>query len=87
VWITARRDSAFRRPRDDTLLVRWRPVAKDGADLPARDRAPRPARQVLGMGETYDFELVPERRGDLRVEVRAAILQERLFVRIPIRVE
>jgi FtsP/CotA-like multicopper oxidase with cupredoxin domain len=87
VWITARRDSAFQRPRDDTLLVRWRPLAKDGADLPERERTPRLARQVIGMGETYDFELVPERRGDLRVEVRAAILRERLFVRVPIRVE
>jgi FtsP/CotA-like multicopper oxidase with cupredoxin domain len=84
VWLTARRDSSFAGDRD-SLVVRWLPIAKDGADLPSTVRNPRPARQIVGMGETYDFEYLPTRRGLLRLEVRAAAGQ--LFVRVPIRVE
>jgi hypothetical protein len=40
------------------------------------------------MGETYDFELTPQRRGQvLRIEVRSLGPQGRLFARIPIRVD
>ncbi len=53
VTLTARPDSLAGLP--DTMLVRWEPVAKDGADLPAGARAPRVARQIVGMGETYDY--------------------------------
>jgi len=42
-------------------------MAKDGADLPATQAAIRPARLMIGVGETYDFELTPESPGDLRV--------------------
>jgi hypothetical protein len=38
------------------------------------------------MGETYDFQFVPERRGNLRIEVRQAGPQGRLLVRAPILV-
>ena len=86
VWITGRADSAFQRPAD-TLVAMWRPVAKDGADLPVADRVLRPARQTISMGETYDFEFTPQRPGAMRIEIRAQILRERLFVRIPLKVE
>ena len=86
VWVTARPDSAFRNLRD-TLVATWRPLAKDGAELPAAARTTRRARQIVSMGETFDFEFVPERRGALRVEVRGAGPQGRLLVRAPIRVE
>jgi len=92
VWLTARPDSAFINP-DDTMLVRWRPVAKDGADLPAAARGERPAHQIVSMGETYDFEYVPRQRGTLRLEVRTANpppgfgKSGKLLVRVPIRVE
>jgi hypothetical protein len=39
------------------------------------------------MGETYDYEIVPARKGELRLEVRQAGQQGRLLVRAPIRVE
>ncbi len=84
-WLTARPDSSFSNLRD-SLVVQWRPLAKDGADLPAA-QLPRHAEQIVSMGETYDFELVPARRGDLRLEVRNAGPQGRLLVRAPIRVE
>jgi manganese oxidase len=92
VWITARPDSLFIN-RDDSMVVRWRPIAKDGADLPAAARAERLARQIVSMGETYDFEYTPSRRGILRLEVRAANPPPGfgapgvLLARVPIRVE
>lgn len=49
--------------------VRWRAVAKDGADLPAAQAVERDARQIISVGETYDFEFEPATRGDLRLEV------------------
>ena len=51
----------------DTVPVVWRAVAKDGADLPRTQATVRPARQILGVGETYDFELTPEELGELRI--------------------
>jgi len=87
VWVTTRPDSSFRNLRD-TMVVRWRPIAKDGADLPPAARVERLARQIVSMGETYDFELTPQRRGQvLRIEVRGAAPQGRLLVRVPIRVD
>lgn len=49
--------------------VRWRPLSKDGAELPPAQMAPRAARQVIGVGETYDFEYTPALAGELRLEV------------------
>jgi FtsP/CotA-like multicopper oxidase with cupredoxin domain len=49
--------------------VRWRAVAKDGADLPPAQSVDREARQVVSVGETYDFEFEPNTKGDLRLEV------------------
>jgi FtsP/CotA-like multicopper oxidase with cupredoxin domain len=85
VYLTARPDSSLENLRD-TMLVQWRPVAKDGADLPERSRALRPAQQLVSIGETYDFEFEPRTRGELRLEVRP-VSAGRLFVRVPVRVE
>lgn len=88
--LTARSDPAPT-SGDDSLVVRWRPLAKDGADLPDAARAERPARQVVGMGETYDFEFTPRNKGTLHLEVRGAgpafPRGRRPFLRVPIRVE
>jgi manganese oxidase len=48
----------------------WKPLAKDGATLPAGQTAPRPARQRVTVGETYDFEIQPARSQGLWLEVR-----------------
>ena len=85
VYLTARPDSSFANLLD-TMLVRWRPLAKDGADLPERERTLRLAQQAVSIGETYDFEFQPLQRGQLRLEVRPPS-QGRLTVRVPIRVE
>lgn len=44
--------------------VKWRPVAKDGADLPHEQAAERDAIQIISVGETYDFEFAPKEPGD-----------------------
>jgi FtsP/CotA-like multicopper oxidase with cupredoxin domain len=86
VTLTARADSVAGNPRD-TLLVRWLPLAKDAIELPQAEQTLRPARQVVTMGETYDFAFVPIKPGQLRVEVRVSVPRPRLMVRLPIRVE
>ena len=48
--------------------VKWRPVAKDGADLPPGQRAICAAQQTLAVGETYDFEFRPEAAGQLTLQ-------------------
>jgi FtsP/CotA-like multicopper oxidase with cupredoxin domain len=85
-WLTARPDSAAGMARD-TMLVRWQRIAKDGFDLPAAARGPRPADQIVAVGETYDFLYTPATRGVLRLEVRGSGANHGLLVRVPIRVE
>jgi len=58
--------------RRDSSLTTWRALAKDGMDLPAQRATIRPARQQMGNGETYDFELAPAAPGDLRFMINAA---------------
>lgn len=87
VLLTARPDSAAGLTAD-SAIVQWRRIAKDGADLPPADRVQRPARQIISMGETYDFEFLPERAGQLRLEVRLeARFGGQLLARVPMRVE
>jgi len=49
--------------------VSWRAIAKDGADLPPRHATMRSARQVIAVGETYDFEFQPQSPGELRLDI------------------
>jgi len=51
----------------DTLV--WRAIAKDGMDLPAVRAVIKPAVQQMGNGETFDFEFVPPRAGELKLTV------------------
>jgi FtsP/CotA-like multicopper oxidase with cupredoxin domain len=50
------------------VLVAWRPLAKDGADLPDVQRGICPAKVTLTVGETYDFEFRPEATEELTLE-------------------
>ena len=45
----------------DSSLVKWRRLAKDGADFPANQVRVVAASQQVQVGETYDFEWTPER--------------------------
>lgn len=82
--LTSRPDSALRLA-NDTLLVRWRRLAKDGFDLPPAQQLPQAARQLVSMGETYDFEYTPVRQVALRLELRGP--EGQLIFRVPIRIE
>lgn len=44
-------------------------MSKDGAELPPAQTAPRVARQVISVGETYDFEYEPSAPGEMRLEI------------------
>jgi FtsP/CotA-like multicopper oxidase with cupredoxin domain len=51
--------------------VTWRPLTKDGAPVPANERAVGPAKVTIAVGETYDFEVeTPAGRKALWLEVR-----------------
>jgi hypothetical protein len=69
--------------RDSTPLV-WRPVAKDGMNLPRDQATVRPAVQQMGNGEIYDFEFLPTAPGPLRFDVTSAA--GRVLVSMPLRV-
>jgi len=58
--------------RGDSLMT-WRPLAKDGADLPDSWRVVRAARSPISIGETMDYEFTADGPGAMRLEVRSAI--------------
>ena len=69
---------------EDSTAVTWRPLAKDGADLPAAARIETPARlRRFGVGETYDFAWTPARAMDavLTVRIEGAVRRQLLRVR------
>jgi len=43
--------------------VKWRAIAKDGADLPAQQATVQDAVQTISVGETYDYEFAPQAPG------------------------
>lgn len=55
---------------DGFAPVQWTPLAKDGADLPQSQRRRREARQLVSVGETYDFEIQPAPDRPLWLELR-----------------
>jgi len=69
-------------------LVNWREVAKDGADLPAPQANLRPARQIVSVGETYDFDFEPTSAEDLRLEIfrPARVSNPESQMLVPVRV-
>lgn len=56
----------------DSAVGSWRPVAKDGAELPAEQATPQPARTRVSTGETADFIVTLAEPGTYRLEVRPA---------------
>jgi manganese oxidase len=56
----------------------WRPISKDGADLPARLSIPGNAQLHIASGETYDFEFRPTAPGQLPIQVENDLNRSRL---------
>jgi FtsP/CotA-like multicopper oxidase with cupredoxin domain len=70
----------------DSSLEQWRPVGKDGAEVPAPRTALGPARVAISVGETYDFAYTPNAPGTLRLEIWSPDGTER-WLTVPVRVE
>jgi manganese oxidase len=51
--------------------VLWRMVAKDGAALPSHQVRERPATLIASPGETYDFEITPDKPGMMMLKYDA----------------
>ena len=68
---------------DDTTLVRWTPVAKDGRELPAAQQTARPAAAKLAAGETMDFAFAPPHAGSFTLEITSVYGTPRV-VRVPV---
>ncbi len=56
--------------RDGTPVV-WRPVAKDGWDLPPHQTGLVRSEQTVSIGETVDLAYTPDRPGEMHLEVRS----------------
>jgi FtsP/CotA-like multicopper oxidase with cupredoxin domain len=68
----------------DSIPLRWRARAKDGADLPAGARVESAATlKRLGTGETYDFEWTPTRpmQAVLQFRLGSLVLRQPIHVR------
>jgi FtsP/CotA-like multicopper oxidase with cupredoxin domain len=65
--------------------VQWRPICKDGWTLPAAQAEMRPAIQPITVGETHDFEFVPDRAGDFTLQVRVRFLKMTISQSVTVR--
>jgi FtsP/CotA-like multicopper oxidase with cupredoxin domain len=65
---------------DSVGVATWRAIAKDGADLPPHQATSRPARVLMGPGETADFDVTPERAGRMTIVVATQLKGWRLEV-------
>ncbi|HEX6575825.1 MAG TPA: multicopper oxidase domain-containing protein, partial [Gemmatimonadaceae bacterium] len=70
----------------ETSPMKWRPVAKDGAALPADYQALELARRSLSAGETFDAEWTPPARGRYRITIASGPNAKSRVVQ-PIRVQ
>ncbi|MFN2602835.1 MAG: multicopper oxidase domain-containing protein [Gemmatimonadaceae bacterium] len=61
--------------RRDTTVQTWRPVAKDGADLPPSAAVAQPASKRLGVGETFDAEFIAPEPGEYRLTIGMPLKQ------------
>jgi FtsP/CotA-like multicopper oxidase with cupredoxin domain len=72
---------------NDSSVVRWTPLARDGADLPSTLRHSVLARIEMGPGQTADFLYVPDRPGELSLEVWIGSTSIGTRVALPIEIE
>ncbi len=70
--------------KQDSTVLSWRALAKDGATIPPERAIPLQASLVIGNGETYDFEFTPTTPGEMILEITKAL--GGLLLTQPIRV-
>jgi FtsP/CotA-like multicopper oxidase with cupredoxin domain len=56
--------------------VAWKSIAKDGADLPPEQALTAPASFLIAPGETYDFQVRPEAKGDMELKLFLSLFKE-----------
>ena len=78
------RPSMRARLHQDSTVLSWRPIAKDGMDLPPNRAVMRPAELQMGNGEAFDYEFTPRQPGNLHFTVTSG--NGLLLVTMPIRV-
>ena len=59
--------------------VSWSSLAKDGADLPPAQTLTGPASLLISPGETYDFQVRPERNEDMELTLELPLLKEKVI--------
>jgi manganese oxidase len=69
----------------DAGYAHWRPIAKDGADLPPGQAMARPAHLLTGPGETADFEVFFPSPGTWRLEVKSQLSGWHIPVAVRVR--
>lgn len=70
---------------DGATVLRWTPVAKDGAEYSPARRVESAADQILAAGETMDMLVTPAAAGNLVLEVTSAYGLP-IVTRVPVRV-
>jgi len=71
--------------KEGSTFAVWRALAKDGRDLPASRQTHRAARQMVSIGETFDFEFVAKAGGEYKLEMTNPRFNK-VWTTIPIRV-
>lgn len=69
---------------EDSAVVTWRVVSKDGATTAANQAMARPAFSPFGAGETMDVELLRARPGRLTLEITTLLLVGPVVNRVPV---
>jgi hypothetical protein len=67
----------------DTMA--WRPIAKDGADLPPQQSVATAATFRMDVGETADFEFTPLARGEFVLSLKHVPSRFTIEQRITVR--
>lgn len=70
---------------DGQNVLRWTPIAKDGADFPSAERHETAADQTLAAGETMDVVITPPHPGEWVLEV-SSLFGPVTITRVPVRV-
>jgi FtsP/CotA-like multicopper oxidase with cupredoxin domain len=65
--------------------IQWRAISKDGWALAPAQATMRPSTQPITVGETYDFELVPDRPGEFTLQVRVRFLKTSISQSVTVR--
>lgn len=68
--------------RGNSSLMKWKAVAKDGADLPPALAITGPSLRQLAVGETFDAEFTAPGPGEYRLTIGPPLKQEKFVRRI-----